>query len=457
MIKTETPENKISLISLPVILGAIAGAFLLTDGHARFLVVALACVFPVILYISQKPLITILKLMLFVVFFIPFHSFDFLNPFKVFNPLVILCLIAAMKLLFGMLARDRKEGGRLTIIDSLYLLFLISASISSLRAVSLFGSLNWLFYSVTTGYVVYRVILTLSPPEIKGLLKFLVLVNALSALYGIGEFLSGHSLIFGTDTAGRLTSMLGHPVMNGLVLATFFPFSVALYLETKQKRYISSSAVIFAAIILTFARGSWLALTIGLLVMFLLSRFYIKIQLLLAVVILVGCLGLIPPVMQLVSKRLHENESNRYSSFTVRREAFPVAFAIIRDRPFFGGGPFNSSWYRERYTIDVNIKGFSLENTYLGLLVDLGLVGAAILAFIYLAVLKKSVFSPWAHSGSDIYRVAAIAGLTILVLNMETFSLEAYRLLHFLAWFSIGLNIVMSGPIENNLSLEQGL
>ncbi len=455
MIKTETLENKISLISLPVILGAVAGALLLTDGHLRLMIVALACVFPVILYISQKPFITILKLMLFVVFFIPFHSFDFLNPLKVFNPLVVLCLIAAMKLLLGMLARDRKEGARLTIIDSLYLLFLISASISSLRAVSLFGSLNWLFYSVTTGYIVYRVILALPPGEIKGLIKFLVLMNSLSALYGIGEFLSGHSLIFGTTTAGRLTSMLGHPVMNGLVLATFFPFSAALYLETKQKRYIVSSAVIFAAIILTFARGSWLSLSMGLLVMFLLSRFYIKIQLLLIVFILIGCLGLLPPVMQLVSKRLHENESNRYSSFTVRKEAFPVAFAIIRDRPFFGGGPFNSGWYRERYTIDVNVKSFSLENTYLGLLVDLGFVGAFFLILLFLAVLMNSVFAPWSDSGSDIYRIAAIASLVILVLNMETFSLEVYKLFHFLVWFSIGLNIVVSGTGVKSLPLEQ--
>ena len=398
MTTNEMPNNIFSRALIPVIAGSIIGSLLIVDVYTRFFAIVIASILLIFSYLFQRPVALSLKWMLFVVFFVPFQFFDFLNIFKVFNPLIILGLIACIKLLHHAWAGPKAQETRVVLIDRLYLLFLVSALVSSYRAISFLGALNWLFYSVVTGYVGYRAILTLTLEEIKGLLKFLVLVSCVSAIYGFGEFLTGYSLIYGRSVQGRLSSLLGHPIASGLVFATILPFSLALYLETKEKRYILSSAILFLTVILTFARGSWLALTIGLFFMFSFLRFQLKLKLLLTLIILASFFALLPSVTQSIINRFHQNETGRYSSLNIRKEAIHIASSIIRDRPWFGVGPFNASRYREKYTIDVNLKELSFENTYLGLLVNLGFVGMGIISFLFIAILKISVFSLWKHN-----------------------------------------------------------
>ncbi len=423
--------------ALPIILGLAVAGLLLKDEPMRFLAVFLICAVPIFYYLFQKPFVSILKWVLVIMFFVPFQFYDFLNPMKVLNPLVILGIILAIKLFYA----KRNVLCKFTIIDRLYFIFLISAFISSSRAINILGSLNWIFYSVTTGYVVYRAIMILNIQEGKDLLRFLIFAASLSALYGIKEYIAGNSLIYGWSIPDRLTSLLGHPVVNGLVFATVFPFSLVLYIETRKKVFIATSIILFLAIILTFARGSWLALAIGILTMFGYFRFRFKSRLLVTVIILVIFAGLMPAVKQAVVRRLNQSEIGRYSSFNVRKESFPIAISIIKDRLLFGGGPFNADRYKEKYAVDANFKETSFENTYLGLLVDLGIVGIGILFFFVMSIIKRTILSPWGSQGINAYRSGAIASFIILLINMATFNLDSYRLFHFIVWFYIGLAV----------------
>ncbi len=459
-------EHKINGIPWVLVAALLIGIAIVVNDVSRLIVLSLAFVLPLLFYMSQKPLTLILKCMLAVIFFVPlqdldspylsklmndvvmsfspFQYYDLLKVLKAINPLSIFGIILGIGI-FSRIARKRDPGDlRITAIDKLYAVFFLSAFISSLYAISVLGSLNWLFYSVVTGYIVYRAILTLDFQELKGVLRFLVPIASLSALYGIGEYIIGYSLIYGHSIPGRVTSLIGHPVVNGLVFGTVVPFGIAIYMETGKKIFIAATAFIFSAVILTFARGSWLALSVGLLVMLFCFRSRSKLKLFVTVIALAALLGAIPAVNQAIVKRLNESEIDRYSSFNIRRESFPISFSIVKDKPFFGGGPFNSIRNKEIYTIDSTLKKASLENSYLDFLVDVGLVGVGLLILLILTVLKTAIFSYSKDGGIKTYKVAAFASCVILLVNMATFNFDSYRIFHFVAWFYIGLNIVLS-------------
>lgn len=452
MKKIELIQNKITDIPWAIIVAFFIGMLMVAGVKGRIIAVSLTLVLPLLFYIAQKPFSYILKLMLVVIFFIPFPFYDFLNLFKILNPLVILGIVLGLKLFWSHSIQEVPGQRNFTAIDKIYFVFLLSAFISSLHAISLLGALNWILYSVTTGYLVYRALLTLNSREVKNIVKFAVFVASLSALYGIGEYIAAYSLIYGRSIPERLTSLLGHPVINGLVFATVLPFSLTLFLETRKKIFIVTTTVLLLAIVLTFARGSWLALAIGFLTLFSFFRSHLKLRVIIVSVVLLVLIGSVPAVQQAVLRRLNRGESDRYSSFNIRRQSFPIAFSIIQDKLLFGGGPFNADRYKDQYAIDSNLKGLSFENTYLALLVDLGLVGAGLLFLLVLIIAKRIFFSPWAAQEGDIYRSAGLASFVILLVNMGTFNFDSYRLFHFVIWFLSGLALTFStGSQQGNL------
>lgn len=427
-----------------VIVAFLVGVAIVASDASRLLALVLGVALPVAFYVSLKPFAFILKCMLAVVFFIPFQYYDFLNLYKLINPLVVLGVFLGIKLFLRLVIEGKSGGYQVTAVDKFYFILLLSALVSSFFAISILGSLNWLFYSVTTGYFVYRAMLVLDLQGLKSILRFTVFAASLSALWGIGEYFTGYSLIYGRLIQGRLTSLFGHPLLSGLIFATVIPLSLSLYTAKREKVFLLTSAILFLAVVLTLARGSWLALAGGLLVMFSLLRFKLKIRLLFMLAIVVGSLLLIPQSNESVMRRLNESESARYSSFNVRKQAFPVAFGIIKDKPFFGSGPFNAGRYKEKYTFDYNLKGLSFENTYLDFLVELGIVGVIVLFFLGLSIARQVVFGMRGGQETDIYRSGAVAGLVILLINMAAFNFDFYRLFHFVTWFFIALNIAFS-------------
>jgi O-antigen ligase len=253
---------------------------------------------------------------------------------------------------------------------------------------------------------------------------------------------------------GRLTSLLGHPLDNGLVFVSVMPFSVALFMETREKRYLLALGVLLGALILTLARGSWLALAVGgsaMTIMFVLRG---RRRFALALIVTLGIIAVIASASPIVEKRLQESEGGAHSSWGVRREAVPVALAIVHDYPLFGVGPFNSHYYRTAYTKDVKVDKFSFENSYLALWVDFGYVGAGILLLLGLTFMKIGLFSPWRQGPLEIYRVAALTAFITLAVNMATFDFDDNRCFHFFIWFFASLVVVWSQGLGLVQSLE---
>lgn len=436
---TDNTKNAICTVAIAFLIGVA----LIASDTSRILATLFVAALPVFYYFVQKTYLFILKCMLIVVFFIPFQFYNFLNLYNVANPLIMLGLVLAVKSFLSVSMKKEVGDFRITSIDKIYFLFLISVSISTLSAISVLGSLNWIFYSVVIGYFVYRAILCLQPQEVQSLMKFVVAISLLAALYGMGEYAARYSLIYGTSIQDRLTSLLGHPLVNGLIFASILPISLILFYETREKRYIASSLILLLAVLLTFSRGSWLSLLIGMTVMFLLMRLKFRIIILYSLLAMSLVIGLIPDLRQAILNRFYQRESAYDSSFNIRLQGIPVAFSIIKDKPFFGGGPFNASRIKEVYTGDVNLKGTSFENGYLGLWVDLGFVGMGILVLLFMDIGKNVLLSLRKANRLRTYKIAALTSILIVLFNTATFNFDNFRLFHFIVWFYVGLNMAL--------------
>jgi O-antigen ligase len=446
--------------SLPVAAGLALALLLIGGTTTQVVAIALSVGLPLILYFLRLSFATVLKAIIFVVFFVPFQFFDFLNYQAIGNPFIFLGVVLFAKMLWDRVTGVRKDRISVPAVDALYLAFLLSAAVSTWGVISLLGALNWIVYSIVTGYLAYRAVLTLTPEETRSVLKFLVLSAAAEAAYGIVEFVHGTSFFLAPQMeqmavpTGRLTSLLGHPLDNGLIFVSVIPFSLALFMETRQKRYLYALGVLLAGLILTLARGSWLALAIGVLAMLTLLALRGRMKSVLALTVAIGILAAVPGVSSVVAKRFDTSEEGRHSSWGARREAIPVALSIVHDYPLFGVGPFNEQYYRVAYTSDVRAEQWSFEDSYLALWVDFGYVGAGLLLLLGLTFMRIGLFSPWRQGPLEIYRVAAVTAFISLTVNMATFDFNDNRLFHFVIWFFAGMVVVWSKGVRLTQSLE---
>ncbi len=428
--------NNISLKSVFAAFTAIVIGFMLCYNSISIVAAfVLLFLFFLTAYLFQKNYETILKFMILVVFFVPFNYFRILNVFNFINFLTLFGCVLGMKFFYNTVIL-KKEHIKFNVIDKLYFLFLLSAGISSCFAKSILGSLNWIFYSMFTGFLVYKAIVTLNSEVIGRILKFFIIVATVCAVEGIGEYLINHSIIFGGDY-GRLTSLLGHPLVNGIIFSITLPLSIGYLLMTKEKKFIITSLILFIAIVLTFSRGSWLSLGCGFVFMFFFLPLKEKVKISI-MILLIAALGIIP-IWSNVKNRVNTNESSRFSSFNVRLKSIPVALEIIKNKPFFGGGPFNSIRYKDEYAGNFLLRKTSFENSYLGLIVDLGIIGSSILMAIYLLIFISSIHRLRLKGSIFYQRLAITCGLLILLINMATFNFDASRTYHFVVWFYLGL------------------
>lgn len=429
---------------------AVALIFALSSFNPLVIVMmAGAALFFVSVFYLQPDLI--IKSMFFVAFLVPFQyvsKFHLITNERYFkllnflNPLTFLGGVLFIWLVSRILKRqDQKNRLRLDGVDILYACFIIFSLLSTVNAKSKLGALNWIFYSLVTGFAVYKGLSIYTLEKVKKILIFLETVATLSAVYGIVEYFSGYSFLMGRFQE-RLTSSLGHPLYSGLMYAAALPTGFALYADTKKVRYLVSVFILAMAVVLTFARGSWIALILGLMVMIPFLPSKTKIKLIFFGAILAVVVAGVPFFRESISARLASNEAKGYSSFDIRLRSIPLAFEIIRESPWFGVGPFNASrhQYENSYSQTLRQVG-SFENTYLELLVDLGVMGfACFLGIIFIGIKRIFFFRP-KDPPRKIYQASFAACLVIVLINIATFNFDSNRLFHFVLWFYLGLGL----------------
>ena len=438
-------KNFFKFLFLVILCYVVASVFVSGTVGLIFIFVLL-CLAPLLLKVFSLSLTSLIICMLFSAFFIPFNYFYFLNILNVFNPITLLGLVLALKLFQRKFILKQNMFSKPDLLDYLYFLFIICAFISTFSAISKLGALNWIFYSYITGFLVYKVISSFGQQDILKVIKTIIIFASICAIYGIIEFLLfRRSLIFPEIRvgSGRLTSLLGHPLFNGIIFASMLPLSIVSFLQTQKKTYLFSSFILFFAVVLTFSRGSWLALLFGIIVLLCLIRLKFKVKLAMIFSVLVLLVGLISPLRGKLQQRILQPEYKTFSSWNIRLKSIPIAFQIVKNYPFFGGGPFNAARYKDRFAAEPELRMTSFENSYLGLLVDLGYIGLGIILLIIISTLVRSFFTLWRRKKHTyyLYLVGVFCSSIIFLLNMATFNFDSHRLFHFFLWLFLSLNV----------------
>ncbi len=167
-------SNKLLKLVLTVFAALVLGLFFWNGSMSiatSFIMLFLLCL---TVYLLQKDYEFILKFMILVVFFIPFNYFQILNVLNFINLLTLFGCVLGIKFFYNTIIL-KKSHLNLNFIDKLYFLFLLSAGISSCFAKSVLGSINWIFYSIFTGFIVYKAVATLNIGAMNRVLRFFII------------------------------------------------------------------------------------------------------------------------------------------------------------------------------------------------------------------------------------------------------------------------------------------
>lgn len=200
--------------------------------------------------------------------------------------------------------------------------------------------------------------------------------NPLADLYAIDQKWSVY----------RVTTTLGHPLMNGVFFAV-----TALVLgfgAVKYRRRLMGVAALLAVIAtaLTGARGSVAAFAVGLFVWLVFTTVSARTSLTakLVGVVFATLAGLLIFSNETLRVRLASDEAAGSAEY---RGTYGVseAWKLFDAQPYFGTGPGTSLY------LITDATGFVLENAVVGTLVSLGVVGALVISLVVIDVAVRAI------------------------------------------------------------------
>lgn len=235
-----------------------------------------------------------------------------------------------------------------------------------------------------------------------------------------GLFAGGDSPILQKWGAYRATTSLGHPLVNGVVLATGLTLAAGRALSDDQLRMPLGvgAAVMAAGVLATQSRTALAAAALGLALLLFSRQSGGRRMRLAKIVLAVGmALGSIVAV-QAVATRLNTNEAERSAS---DRAALPglVADAMALSGPT-GAGPGQAADLVQREDLRSATRSQRLESGLAEWLIATGWVGAALFYGLLAAVVLRALRSP-PHAAAG----AALAALCVATAGFNAFEPHA--------------------------------
>lgn len=235
--------------------------------------------------------------------------------------------------------------------------------------------------------------------RLRTLLNRIAIAGTFMALLGLAQFWTGETLIdwirlpgFAVDQslAGvegrggfiRPQGTAAHPLEYGVVLCVALPIAISLAMTEKKRptliRWLPASVIAFASM-LSVSRSALLGVLAGVLILAPRWSPQVRLYVLLAAGGLGGVMYSVVPGMAGTLKGLFLGVADDPSTVS-RTNSYATAFEITQRNPFLGRG-FGT--FLPQYLI--------LDNQFLGLLIDVGLVGLAA----FLALVVTSIIIPW--------------------------------------------------------------
>lgn len=277
---------------------------------------------------------------------------------------------------------------------------------------------------------------------------------------------------------GRITSFLGNPNMVAAVVGFTLPFPLfaSRHFVTPRGRWVAFGTLVTfcVALLLTFSRGAWLAVVVGLVVSLLvldwraLRTLVVAIAVAWAVTIVMPRNLLIaeadlplyfpesgaPSIIDSTIDRLDEVYERRDLRMRFIREGIP----IVLDNPWLGVGPgryggaasaiFPSPVYEE---YDAGLYGFrTIHNFWLHLFGEVGLIGG--LVFVVAIFMLWLRFVRAALAEVDPRRRILLAGtaaaISVVTVNNMTEMVFEGNFPGFVVWMVVGIVSLLAPPLR---------
>lgn len=253
-----------------------------------------------------------------------------------------------------------------------------------------------------------------------------MIIGIYLALLVFQEVITGEPLFWtpGRATAysrslQKLVSLLGNPLFLATGMGMALPFVVHRFLKERRAPikalYVGLGSALVAGIYLCYNRGAYLGVTMGLIVMMLLSprfrRLFIPLLLVLCILVAVYWSGIV------LSPVVRERITN-VRSVDFRVLVWQIGLKMFADSPIVGVGyeNFDAYFTRYHYWPPESPVPPSPHNTYLLVLATTGLVGFIPWVFAFLSLLH-ALFEIWLRARRDPHEDAdfIVAGMAALV------------------------------------------
>ena len=305
--------------------------------------------------------------------------------------------------------------------------------------------------ALTVAFLLFAIVLEnaiRSKRQLDGLIRAMVLVGALVALYGVCQYLFG----WGYQSAAwvdsdmfssirfRVPATMGNPNMMGQYLLLVIPIAGAKLLSAKdwlrRLYYLACCGVMCVCMILTFSRGAWLGLLFAGAVFAVLWHPQL---ILLAPFALVGLYFVLP---ETVISRFTSIGNLTDNSTSYRVYIWMGTLAMLKDYWLCGIGPGDGAFNMVYPAYSYNgIVAPHAHNLFLQIVCDAGIAALAVfllLLFVYFRMLC-SAMSREKDPASRLLQIAFTAGVCgFLVQAMTDYSFYNYRVM-FLFWAVLAL------------------
>lgn len=192
---------------------------------------------------------------------------------------------------------------------------------------------------------------------------------------------------------------------SGLIL----PFAAFLYLETKEKKWMLSITLLLLADVLTFSRGGEIALLVGFFVFLWISKSSTSIKFKhLTIVGIIIITFLLSTTGKSVSERFSSSFSSSDKSVTHRFVLWEEAIEVFKKYPIAGVG-LGAYPHEVDFLADYR-KPIYVHNTYLDILVEVGIVGL----LMWIGLFISSLYIFWLNRKS-VYAKAGIVSISIIM------------------------------------------
>ncbi|OGY90492.1 MAG: hypothetical protein A2458_04615, partial [Candidatus Kerfeldbacteria bacterium RIFOXYC2_FULL_38_9] len=317
-----------------------------------------------------------------------------------------------------------------------------------------------------------------SEKKVKQLLAFFFAAYLLVTIFGLYQFIGDYLGLPQALTGLRdlyVKDVLGFPRVQSTALEPLYfanyllvPLSILLSLFlNKEKTY--SSLFTFGLLVLgvvnlllTVARGGYIAFAVSFLLIVLYYFLELKlitwrnvgiafVSFLVAGGILVKMVGL-----ETVSQDFLGHVSNLFggASYNERVEMFTIAYQAWQDHPIIGIGAGSFGPYEAAHPNYMReVEGWRIvNNEYLELLAENGIVGLVLIMIVFIIVLLRSI-KALKETSSDFIRtvlLGALAGFIGILVQYNTFSV--LYIMHI--WFTVGFLIALQNLALKNASYD---